>query len=288
MTRREEILDGLESITDIPSLPEVISKVDEVMNSSNASAASVADIINDDPAITLKVIKLANSPLFTVGRTIDDVRQAVVQLGFREVRNLVLALSSINIMRNLNNIDYRKFWQHSITVGFATRALAGFYKKEELDDKFLSMAFTAGLLHDIGILVLDQFFTEHYAEVLSSAVDGGDTPLYGVELQKLGITHCEISSIILRQWGFSETAIDGVLCHHSPESSVEGRTLAELLHIANFICNNQGITNGTPVQSFGFSDSAWEELGLSLDDSISIIESVRMEAEKSPVFLSLS
>ncbi len=288
MTTREDILDGLNNIAEIPTMPEVICKVDEVMNSSSASAASVADIIINDPAITLKVVKLANSPLFTRGRRIDDVRQAIVQLGFREVRNIVLALSSVNMMRSVNNIDHKKFWQHSITVGFAMKALAKFYKKSDLDEEFLSTAFTAGLLHDIGVLVFDQFFPELYQDVLDSAVEGGDEPLDGLELQELGITHCEVGGIILARWEFGIPIVDSVLNHHSPESASEGKMLAELLNIANFICNNQGITNGTPLQSLGFSDLAWEELGLSLDDSREIIESVRVEAEKSQVLLSLS
>ena len=286
---KSRILRKLDSIPDLPSLPEVVTVLEKAMASPYSSAESIAGILTDEPAITTKLLRAANSPLYSFsGSKIEDVRRAVTRLGFQEVHNMVLAITTINLMKGLNNIDYRSFWHHAITVAFSTKALAGFYKKKKLDEPFKVRAFTAALLHDIGILVLDQYFAQDYKAVLDSAVEGGDIPLYGLEREALGITHGEVGAYLLKRWGLGEEIISAVAMHHTPGGVGGDRSMVELVHITNFVANNQGINNGTPVSSLAFADSAWEDLGLSLDDTMEIIDSVRKEAEKSPILMAIS
>ena len=285
---RKMILDELETITDLPSLPEIITMLEKEMDSPNSNATTIAEIVKDDLSITARLLKAANSPLFCVGAKVDDIRQAILQLGFTEVHNIVLAMSTVNIMKELNHIDYRKFWHHAITVAFSTRALAQYCKVQNNDTAFKSRAYTAGLLHDMGILVLDQYFSSLYGPVIDSLEEGGDMPLYGLEIEALGMTHGEMGGHLLKRWSLGAEIIDAVVMHHTPDLVKGDRALVNLVHIANFICTNQGIDNGIGAPSYGFSDTAWIELNLSLDDANEIIERVREEAGKTPILMALS
>jgi len=287
---RERIMERLRSIDDLPLLPQVVIRVQEEMSSPNVTASSIARIIENDPPIALKVLRVANSVLYNPGIDIVDIRQAILRLGLDEVYKIVLAMSTLRIIKGAIHVDYNQFWRHSISVAFATKAIVEFSreKSDNPSSAFLSSAFVAGLLHDMGILVMDQYLPDVYVDILKTVKRKGEIPLYGVEEEMLGISHAEVGGFLLRRWRFPEPVVVGVECHHIPDSPGEGGRIAKIVHVADFVCNNQSIDNGTGVLPIGFSDSAWEDLGMLVDDIEGIIDAVRKEAEKSPVLMALA
>ena len=301
MSLRTEILTSLETVTQIPTLPEVVMRLQHEIESDDTDAAAIARIISEDPTLTLKVLKIANSVLYHVGSEIVDVRQAVTRLGMSELRNLVYAVSVLRLMPDLPHIDYKRFWRHSISVAYTAKSMLRCCGAESGvgESSVSGLAFVAGLLHDLGILVLDQIIPEQYALALNMAgrndgdsnageAGGESLPLCAAEQKFLGISHAEVGGIILRQWGMPNSLVEAVTFHNDPLSADEHRTLACIVHIANFVCNNRGIDNGTSVPPEGFSDACWDWLGLSVEEIPAIIEMADQDAEKSQTLMLLA
>jgi len=287
---RNEIIERLSSIPDLPTLPQVATRLQEEVASPKASAGTISEIIREDPAISIKALKVANSPLYGLGRKVTEMRDAVRVLGFKEVYNIVLSMSTLNLFNGASHIDYKDFWNHSLSVAFATKAIVDFTGERcrAIDREKMADLFITGLLHDIGILVMDQYMPEKYEMVLKAIPDMGDVPLYGVEYECLGISHGEVGGLILRQWNIPDHIADAVAFHHNPEEVEARRELTEIVHIADFICNNQGIDNGTGAPANTFSDDAWSNLDMSVEDITGIIDEVRLQAEKSPILMALA
>ncbi|MFQ5480664.1 MAG: HDOD domain-containing protein [Thermodesulfobacteriota bacterium] len=289
-TNRDEILRSLDAIKDLPTLPQVVSKLQEEMASPGASAGTVSEIIGGDPAISIKTLKVANSPLYGLGRKVTDIRDAVRILGLKEVYNIVMSMSTLNLFKEAGHIDYKQFWRHCLSVAFATKAIFEFTGEMErpVEREDLADLFIAGLLHDIGILVLDQYMPELYDKVLKEISELEDVPLYGVEYELLGISHCEVGEFLMNKWNIPTHIATAVAFHHRSEAITCKRELTDIIHIADFICNNQGLDNGLGVPPTSFSDEAWSNLNLSIEDIEVIIDKVRLESENSAIFMALA
>jgi len=287
---RNEIIEKLSSIPDLPTLPQVATRLQAEISSPNASAGTISEIIREDPAISIKVLRVSNSPLYGLGKKVTDIRDAVRILGFKEVYNIVLSMSTLNLFKGASHINYKDFWNHSLSVAFATKAIVDFTGKNSpaIEAAKLSDLFIAGLLHDIGILVLDQYLPHTYDTVRKAMTQMDDLPLYGLEYECLGISHGEVGEIVLKRWNIPGHITDAVAFHHNPEEVRANKELTEIVHIADFICNNQGIGNGAGAPSISFSDDAWANLDMSIEDITKIINEVRAQAEKSPIIMALA
>ena len=301
MSLRTAILTRLKMIKHIPSLPVVVTTLQQEMEREESDAATIARIVSEDPVITLKVLKVANSVIYNKGAEIVDVQQAVTRLGLSELTNIIYAVAVLRLMPDLPHIDYVRFWRHSISVAYTAKAMIRFCSAESgaRAAPVADVAFVAGLLHDLGILVLDQYFPEQYAVALDmagrtaggpAAADAGpeELPLYAAEAKHLGISHGEVGGAILERWALPASLVEAVSLHHDPLAADTHRTLTAVVHIANFVCNNRGVDNGTSGAATGFSDSCWEWLGLSVDEIPAIIEMADEEAKKSPTLMLLA
>ena len=285
MSFRDVILKRIQNDKELPTLPTVFTKVSGMLNNSDASAGDIAKVMRDDPALTTKILKVANSAVFGGSEKVASVALAVARLGFKQTADIVMSLSALNLFQVKAGIDYRKFWTHSLSVAFTAEALLGFSKNNLIVADTL---FTSGILHDIGMMVLDQCAPDIYKKVLKYA-NQKDHQLHLVEKELLGITHAEVGAVMLAKWQLPEEVIQAVGCHHTPlTSKAKSLGMAEILHLANFICNNQGITNGVEVSPDGFSDAAWFDCGIDVEAIPEIIENVQVQVEKSEVMMAVA
>ncbi len=231
----QELNELLQRPDDLPTLPDVVFELHAALEDENIGQAQVADIIDRDPALTAKLLRVSNSALFNTGAEISTVYGAIQRLGMREVRVTCIVLSVVKCFTGTGEgLDHREFWNHSAAVGLVTRLLWRRMKKFGgplgPDDIYV-----AGLLHDVGLLMLDQYFPDQFKETLEVRELSGD-PLWQSEDLVLGMDHGEIGGLLLGRWQLPEMMTRLVSCHHHPETGPEEvQDACRVVHVAEEI-----------------------------------------------------
>lgn len=284
---RESLLRTLGSIAYLPTMPRVLFEIEEAMHDENTAAERLGAIIRRDPALTASVLRVANSVIYRgrFSKRISSIPIAVVRLGFSEVKRICTSTAIIRAFDGYGSgINHPAFWRHCLTVASVTRIFNKYTSKPGLlSEDDLEDAFVAGLLHDIGMLIMEQFFPELFARTKALA-EKELIPMAQAEVETLGIHHGEIGGALLESWSLPERAVDAVTWHHDPDcSAMENRQVTQLVHLADFICVNQSIGDTVEGLYDGFSLGAWHDLGLSVDQVPLMLEDLKDEADRSEV-----
>lgn len=239
--RQERLRKITESIIGLPTLPAVITQIISLIDNPQTSARDVSRIISTDQALTAKILKLANSAFYGFPREISTVNHAVVVLGFETVKSLGLSVSVLERFAgggSDSSFDRQKFWEHCIACGVAARLLAG-----QLHYRVQGEAFAAGILHDIGKLILCQYFSEDFVEILE-VMRAEDLYIGKAEERILGVTHAEIGGWLAERWNLPNQLVDTIAFHHTPGRMQRGAELPALVHLADFLCRWEHIGDG--------------------------------------------
>ncbi len=233
-----ELREVLERADDLPTLPVIVLELHAALDDEFARDHEIAAIINRDPALATRLLRLANSAAFNVGTPVADVAGAIQLLGTNQLRVVSLAVAVVNAFSSKRGgLGHRTFWYHSAAVATATRALARCLNYRHIP---LETLYVGGLLHDIGLLVMDQYFPDMMQRSLAKAVTGDD-PLWKVEHDVLGTDHGEIGGFLLGRWSLPETIIAMVGSHHHPnQGPAEHRDAAWLVYAAELLCGGFG------------------------------------------------
>jgi diguanylate cyclase (GGDEF)-like protein len=209
------ILEKIRQADNLPSLPSVAIQVLQMTQSENLSVADIAKVIQQDPALTGKLLRLVNSALFGMSRKISSLQQAMVILGLRTVKVMVLSFSLVNSIdqKGTHGFDYRLFWRRSLTAAVIARLIAERTQRGIADESFVG-----GLLCDIGMLAATQCARDLYHPVLTWYRDNPET-VQAAEQQVLGLTHEQISADLLDHWGLPDDLCAAVRTHHQPVSA---------------------------------------------------------------------
>lgn len=279
---REEILKRVEKAKDLPTLPGIFAKLGTMLANRNSSAHDIADIMRDDPALTAKVLKVTNSAAYGGSEKIVSVPQAIARIGFTKTGEIARSLSVINLFKGEGAVNYGDFWRHSLSVASATALIPRYMKKSPQAPGEL---FTAGLLHDVGIFVCERYSGDLYRSVLSMARDMGKE-LHETEQQLMQTDHAEVGAILLNRWNLPESIADAVSKHHKPHEKSDGSlTTAEIVRLANLICNSRGIANGTGAGHASNTAAALMSHGFAEDDIPKITDEINAIVEKSSAML---
>lgn len=196
---------------ELATLPETVVELLNLLQDSSVAADKVQTILERDPAMTGNILKLANSAFYGNQREITTVRQALVMLGNRSVATLAFATSMAPVLRrDLTGygVGRDQFWQHALVTGAAASLATGPLGIEDLR----SEAFTAGLVHDVGMLVIDPYLVDHQINLRS---EGPTLGIRGVEKAALGFDHCQAGALLARKWDFPEILVQPICYHHS-------------------------------------------------------------------------
>lgn len=251
-----------EEVNSISSFPGITIRINELLNTEETSNDILEEIIIYDPALTAKLLKLANSPHFGYSRKIETVSQAISLIGHKELRNLILATSMTSTFKGIpaDLVDMEAFWYHSVTCGVMTRLFAA-KKNSEEQERF----FIAGLLQSIGKLI---FFSQYPAESreILSFKDQGEAAIRNAELEIFGFTHAQLSAEFLKQgmlppsiWKMIEFQFDPLNKNAPTQDSC-------ILHVAVNIasclepCANQTVKIDQIKPTYHIE--AWNQLGL--------------------------
>ncbi len=285
----ELIIEKLDRIQNLPTLPLVMQKISAAVRDPKSDASTVARLIEDDPAIMARILKVVNSALYAGDIRIESVHQAVARLGMNAVNNLALSTAVFSVFgEGDDGFDREAFWRHSISVGIAAcvlyeRAAPHLEKKQNKETLRL-----AGLLHDIGKIVMDRYLQDDFRQALQLA-HVRSIPLYEAEHEVIGADHTRVGAWLGIKWNLAEELIQTIRWHHDPLSvPPEHWELNALCHVANFICNQQHIGDSGDLTDPVWTHAVWKKLGLSVSDIASVVDEVNEESAKSEILLALS
>jgi putative nucleotidyltransferase with HDIG domain len=212
-------------------MPAVVIKIQQLLFDPNSTAQQVADCIESDQAIAAKVLKIANSTYYGMSGKVSSVHHAAVILGFKALGELCTIAAFSDFMGNkLPGYGYHsdELWKHSLAVAGAAKLIA-----EKINPPIIHEALTAGLIHDIGKLILDPYVLEQ-RETFDAFMEDGNQTFLEAEKQILGFDHAEIAAEICTHWKFPESLTQAIQYHHHPSRS-QGVEMAFILHLADYI-----------------------------------------------------
>lgn len=249
----------VEGVNDLPSLPHVVIRVMELTEDQNSTAQDINSALSQDQGMTAKVLKLANSAYYGFSRRISSVTDAVVLLGFRTIRSIVMAASVSDILsKEIEGyaLAQGELWQHSQATAIAARMIA-----RETKFGSFEVAYTAALLHDIGKVILNTHLSEAYNEVVEK-VNNESIPFMEAEDQILGFNHAEVGAKVAEIWNLPEELVEAIAYHHNPEKAKINPKLTAIVHIADAISVSMGIGIGIDGMLYPISDEAMKLLKL--------------------------
>ncbi len=255
MTIPKEMATHLRKIDTIATLPNVATEVLDTLRNASASMRHIATVIEKDPSITTKILKVSNSPVWGFARRVDNLQRALVLLGLKQVTNIVISISLYSTFAKLKpnaRFNREQFWFHSFGTAQLSRKLA-----RKLNLNFMGEEFVAGLIHDVGKIVLDQFMPDTFTQILEYSQASGK-PLIEAEKDFLHCTHADIGAWLLSHWHFPDPIVEAVHFHHFPRRASQHRELAAVVHLAEVLCEVWGIGFDGDVQKYNVHASpAW-------------------------------
>lgn len=221
----------LSRIRNLPSVPTLMMEISRLLEDPKTSAAELGRIISKDQAMVAKVLMVANSPLYGIPRKVSTVEFAIVILGFNHIKNIVVALSVMDAFKNGENKNWNKnkFWTHSLATGVLSKRIAA-----DLGYKRTGEAFTAGLLHDLGISAIQRYFNKEFNEIVN-LVETEKVRYDVAEKATLGLTHSEIGQFLIKNWNLPDLLGDAVRYHHNPSEAEEDKILPSIIHLADYM-----------------------------------------------------
>ena len=225
----------LDGIPDIPTLPNIVIQVNKMLQDYDTSIKKLGTIIEKDQAMVTKILRLVNSTFYGFRSKITNIPHAIIILGFNTIRNAVVSVSIIKTFSGKDiceGFEIEDFWKHSIAVAVTSRYLAEQSRLDSPDDCFVS-----GLLHDIGKVVLSQYFTDLFALVWKSVTED-NISFYEAERKLLPVTHTQIGGHLTRKWQFPVSLTDSITYHHQIRNTVSNINQLVIIHTADIIVNN--------------------------------------------------
>ncbi len=252
----------LQEIDSIPPLPTTVTRALQAMEITQSNAKDIAAIMADDQSITTTMLKYANSAYYGLSRKISTVSEAVVILGFATIRSLLLTTAvqgTINKEISGYALAQGQLWKHSIQCAMIAKNLASKAKFP-----LVEQAFIAGLIHDIGKVVLNSYVGEQYQEIIT-LVEQERIPFMEAEKRVLGFHHAEVGGRLAAKWNFPAELVDAIENHHTPLNSEKSEKLTALVHIADAICMMLGFGLGSDGLLYPLDEEVLEKVGLKIE-----------------------
>ncbi|PJZ43877.1 HDOD domain-containing protein [Leptospira brenneri] len=259
---KSKVDEVLQDVNKLPAISAVVSKVLEKLQKPDVNIADLAQEISKDPAITANVIKLSNSAYYRASKPIRTVQEALMTLGIKTVKEIVLLTAAKGILsQDLNSyqLEAAQLWTSSLLVAELSSKIVQ-HKKLKIDK---DLAFTSGLLCSVGKIVLAQFFSPVMMQIKTDLKDNQE-PFPVLEKKYFGYTHMEVSENLLKRWNFPLELTDVVANYLTPENSKSNPLLTSVVHIASILIVVSGIGidiggESVPISPFALSQTGVTE-----------------------------
>ena len=267
------------TVGELPSVPAVASAVLTVAGDPNSSADDLRAVVNRDPALAARILKIANSSLYSFSRKIETVQHAIALLGFRTVTNISLAASLREVFAHFGLAE-KLLWEHSTLAGAVAARLSD-YGPIDVDRE---EAFTAGLLHDLGKIALNNSSRKKYMGVLEHVYNDGMSFL-DAEQKVFGFDHAELGACIAQKWKLPSSLEIAIRYHHDGGAldrlSPSDRNLTALTNLTTACCTRLGVGRRAPIEELDISQLwSFEALGLGAEDVEPILDLANEEVKQ--------
>ena len=236
-SKATSILELVSQTVELPTIPTVLVRLNEVTADPDTTASDVANVIAADPAVAANILRIVNSAYYGLKVRVSSVSLAVSIMGFHMTKKVALKAAVFSVFARkkdtlTRHFDPEKFWRHSIYTGVAARVLAE--ASEEFQDVHPEDAYVAGLLHDIGKIILMENRSQDFAAILDAAA-AGHVHAVDKEQERLGFTHADVGSVLAIKWFLPEDLTVAIRYHHNPKKDPFHRSLSSLIHLADSI-----------------------------------------------------
>lgn len=224
------------AIEQIPTLPKTATDIMDALDSEEVNIDRITELIEQDPALAVQVLKFANSPFCGTIHTVSSVKHAIVVMGLGEVKSLlmVFAVQKFFDSSTVDNDNRKRFWTHSLVCSHIANYLTRYFQRPADDTVFIS-----ALIHDLGKIILDQYFHKEFLEIIDY-ITLENTSFKEAEKVVVGLTHYQIAAKLLKQWCFPQKVVMQVFYHHAPWHETEFAENAAIIYLANILTKMAG------------------------------------------------
>lgn len=256
--------DVLKRVRNLPTLPAAITRLSALVADPSANADDFEAVIRPDPSLTANLLRLANSAYFGLSRQVGSVRQAVTLMGIKRVFDLAASASFTRVIPDRipgYGISSTDFWEHCVAVAALSERLGA-----DLRIRVPEMTFTAGLLHDVGKIVVGAYFDDR-PTALADEVGREGVFLVDAERTLLGFDHAEIGAAVAEHWRLPATIVAAARWHHAPDEAPAGadRTMLDLIHAADGLAHALGLGADVGELSRRIDGAVIQRLGIGVD-----------------------
>ncbi|MDY7035877.1 MAG: HDOD domain-containing protein [Thermodesulfobacteriota bacterium] len=270
----------LSTVKSLPPMPQTVLKAREIMANPKSDFKELGNLLETDQGIATKVLKLANSTYYGLSGKVSSIHHASIVLGHKTIGELITMGGTESLLGNRlegYGLDAGSLWKHSLGVAFGSRIIA-----TRINSALSNDAFTSGLIHDVGKLILDPYIVERWSLFEEFMADGQQTFLTA-EKEILQFDHSEIASEVCNNWNIPEPLTIAIRYHHHPSRS-HGNELAYIVHMADAIAMMTGLGLGIDGMLYRVDDEAMEFLGLQEVDvntiMVEVLEAVKKISEQ--------
>ncbi len=260
---------------ELVSAPTTYARLDALISDPDSAIDDISAVINTDPALTTRLLKIVNSPFYGFPSQINTISRAITIIGTRELTHLVLATSVMNAFRGIpaNLMDMDTFWRHSLACAITAKYLAEATHQTNHEQYFI-----AGLLHNIGSLVLYQSVPELAREAINSARFGHEV-LHEAEKRIIGFDHAEVGAILIQNWRLPESLAQVARYHHQPGKAEQDQLEVSIVHIADILVSSVPFGHNGDQHVPPMDEGAWQHLNLKPEAMPSLLFNVSRQLD---------
>jgi len=267
-----QLVDGMEKLS---SIPLVYERLNEAMFSQRSNVGQISSIIMQDAGLSARLLRIVNSAYFGFPRRIDTVSRAVMVVGTQQLHDLALATSIVKQFQRIPDrfVTMESFWKHSVACGMVARVIAGLNRESNIERFFV-----AGILHDVGRLVIYERIPDLADEVFSRTTKA-PAPLFRIEQETIGFDHAAVGGALINTWRLPGSLEESVRYHHMPQRAQRYRVEASVVHAADVIAHAMQIGSSGEHCVPPVDGEAWKFLGLKPENLSQIFELVDRQLE---------
>lgn len=227
---QDRVKRNLNRIQGLPAVSDVVAKIISLADNPTVSGQQVAEIVGRDQSMVTSILKIVNSPFYGLNRRVSSINHAIVLLGYRTIRNIALSTTLVNSFAGPardKRFDRAGFWTHSVCTATAAKLLAARFPDADAEEAFL-----AGLIHDMGQIVFDHYFSREFTLVLDFQ-EARQCSLVEAEMAIFGLDHAEVGTLVARKWNFPPPVAEAIASHHKPQEALAASNLAVCVYLAN-------------------------------------------------------